>query len=189
MDEMNELLADGVGEDVYEEFYTDADSDTELDQFEFKDLVKYDFEGNDSKFDQLTALLNDTVRLGEKVVIFSYYRPTLAYLKRRLLALDYEVAVIHGGIEHDRRWDELDRFKNFNVTNILLSSEVGSEGIDLQFCSRLVNYDLPWNPMKVEQRIGRIDRVGQKSDKLSIFNFKVEECPSKSDSMSASITS
>jgi len=55
--------------------------------------------------------------------------------------------------------------------DILLSSEVGCEGLDYEFCDRLVNYDIPWNPMRVEQRIGRIDRYGQKSDKVQIFNF------------------
>jgi hypothetical protein len=56
---------------------------------------------------------------------------------------------------------------------VLLSSEVGSEGIDLQFCRIVVNYDLPWNPMRVEQRIGRVDRVNQTADRISIVNFKV----------------
>ena len=64
---------------------------------------------------------------------------------------------------------------NLLVHGYLLSSEVGSEGIDLQFYRVLVNYDLPWNPMRVEQRIGRIDRVGQQAKKLSIINFKVSD--------------
>jgi superfamily II DNA/RNA helicase len=56
-------------------------------------------------------------------------------------------------------------------TSVLLSSEVGSEGVDLQFCRFLINYDLPWNPMRVEQRIGRIDRLGQKYENISIIHF------------------
>ena len=56
----------------------------------------------------------------------------------------------------------------------MLSSEVGSEGLDMQFCNVIVNYDLPWNPMRVEQRIGRIDRIGQKFDKLHIFNLCIQ---------------
>ncbi|HOX41343.1 MAG TPA: helicase-related protein, partial [bacterium] len=58
---------------------------------------------------------------------------------------------------------------------VLLSTEVGSEGIDLQFCSTLINYDLPWNPMKVEQRIGRIDRIGQEAEKINIINLFYED--------------
>ena len=54
---------------------------------------------------------------------------------------------------------------------VLLSSRVGSEGLDFQFCHTVVNYDLPWNPMEVEQRIGRVDRIGQASDSIAIINF------------------
>ena len=65
----------------------------------------------------------------------------------------------------------IDRFQHDPTRQILLSSEVASEGVDLQFCRFLVNYDLPWNPMKVEQRIGRIDRLGQVAEKIVILNF------------------
>jgi hypothetical protein len=85
------------------------------------------------------------------------------------------VAIIHGDVPNDQRWDELDRFKDPLGPRVLLSSEVGSEGIDLQFCRVVVNYDLPWNPMRVEQRIGRIDRVGQQAQRLSIVNFKIRD--------------
>lgn len=175
VEEMNELLAEGVGDEVYEEFFGGIEPEDDFEAPDLTELMQYDFEKNDSKFAELEDLLSKTVAKGEKIVIFAYYRPTLAYLRRRLIDLKYEVAVIHGGIEHESRWEELDRFKDPSGPRILLSSEVGSEGIDLQFCNRLVNYDLPWNPMKVEQRIGRIDRVGQKAEKLSIFNFKVKD--------------
>ena len=59
--------------------------------------------------------------------------------------------------------------------DVLLSSEVGCEGLDYEFCSRMVNYDIPWNPMKIEQRIGRIDRFGQKAPKVRIYNFITSE--------------
>ena len=62
-------------------------------------------------------------------------------------------------------------FRERTDVDILLSSEVGSEGLDLQFCRVLMNYDLPWNPMKVEQRIGRVDRFGQQSPFVEIRNF------------------
>ncbi|WP_169734409.1 SNF2-related protein [Desulfocurvus vexinensis] len=136
-----------------------------------RQLLSYDFEKNDSKFKALVDVLRKEPK--EKIIIFAYYRPTLAYLRRRLVALGESVTIIHGGIPIENRWEELDRFKDPNGPRILLASEVGSEGIDLQFCRILVNYDLPWNPMRVEQRIGRIDRVGQKAKSLSIVHFKV----------------
>jgi len=171
VDEMAELLSEGVGDDFLNGSEDELELDDTLDGFDFRELLEHDFEACDSKFDKLLALLNDTD--DPKVVIFAFYRGTLSYLRRRLAAEGINVAMIHGGVEHDQRWEELDRFKNPNGPRVLLSSEVGSEGIDLQFCRTVVNYDLPWNPMRVEQRIGRIDRVGQKAKVLSIVNFKV----------------
>jgi hypothetical protein len=81
--------------------------------------------------------------------------------------------MIHGMIEN--RADVLDEFKNNPKAHILLSSEVGSEGLDMQFCNSMVNYDLPWNPMVVEQRIGRIDRFGQQSPTVNIYNIIVAD--------------
>lgn len=162
------IIAEAFGEEMQFESSEDDLSITN----NLKSILEYDFELNDSKFDELKKILASTRK--EKIIIFAYYRPTLAYLKRRLLLLGEDVALIHGGVDTEERWNEIDRFKSPQGPRILLASEVGSEGIDLQFCSTLINYDLPWNPMRVEQRIGRIDRVGQKANKLTIINFKVE---------------
>ena len=135
-------------------------------------LFQYDFIKNDSKFASLLRLLE--IENKEKVIIFSFYRGTLNYLKKRLESNGEKIAIIHGGISAEERWKEIEYFRDVAGARILLSSEVGSEGIDLQFCRIIVNYDLPWNPMRVEQRIGRIDRVGQQADRLSIVNFKIE---------------
>ena len=135
-------------------------------------LLQYDFVKNDSKFRSLLQLLK--TEKDEKMIIFSFYRGTLYYLKKQLELQGEKVAIIHGGIAPEDRWKEIEYFKDTTGARILLSSEVGSEGIDLQFCRIIVNYDLPWNPMRVEQRIGRIDRVGQQADRLSIVSFKVE---------------
>ena len=110
----------------------------------------------------------------EKIIIFSFYRGTLQYLKKQLSLQGEKVALIHGGVTPEDRWKEIKSFRDKSGARILLSSEVGSEGIDLQFCRIVVNYDLPWNPMRVEQRIGRIDRVGQQADRLSIVSFKIK---------------
>lgn len=175
MEEMLDLLAEGIGDNICDELVDDDDTDEEGLSDAFKEVVEYDFEANDKKYAELVKLLKGTPNPKEKVVIFAYYRPTLAYLRRRLTADGINAAVIHGDVEHEQRWRELDRFRDPDGPKVLLSSEVGSEGIDLQFSRFLVNYDLPWNPMRVEQRIGRIDRVGQRSEVLSIFNFKVRD--------------
>ena len=135
-------------------------------------LLKYDFVRNDSKFKMLLQVIK--ADKNEKMIIFSFYRGTLDYLKKQLELQGEKVAIIHGGITPEDRWKEIEFFRDKLGARILLSSEVGSEGIDLQFCRIVVNYDLPWNPMRVEQRIGRIDRVGQQADRLTIINFKIE---------------
>lgn len=166
-DLFNEALGENLADDFVDELIDDVDDIKNLNL-----LLSYDFIENDSKYRELQRLLKDIVP-NEKIIIFAYYRHTLAYLRNRLTMDHVETSLIHGGIPTDQRWNEIDRFKDPAGPRVLLSSEVGSEGIDLQFCRVLVNYDLPWNPMRVEQRIGRIDRVGQQAKKLSIINFKV----------------
>ena len=125
---------------------------------------------HDSKYLKLQANLRmyDKDNPGRKIVLFSFFRQTLAYLKERLLEDGFSCIVLQGGDDKDQT---LKAFKDASGPQILLSSEVGSEGVDLQFSSLLINYDLPWNPMRIEQRIGRIDRLGQQADKILIWNF------------------
>jgi SNF2 family DNA or RNA helicase len=165
-----ELLAEAIGENM-----VDADAvtaDVRIGQSIPAAILSHDFEASDRKYQQLTGLLR-TLEPTEKVVLFAFYRGTLEYLRRRLSSDRFAVAMIHGGVSDEERQYELERFRDFHGRMILLSSEVGSEGIDLQFARVLVNYDLPWNPMRIEQRIGRIDRIGQKAARLKIVNFKV----------------
>lgn len=167
-----ELYNEAMGEEVFDDLL-DENFEEELEVSAITQLLAYDFEKNDSKYKELRRMLLEILP-EEKIVIFAYYRPTLAYLTRRLMADGVNVTVIHGGVQSEQRWVELDRFRDPQGPRVLLSSEVGSEGIDLQFCRVIANYDLPWNPMRVEQRIGRIDRIGQRAQKLSIINFKVK---------------
>jgi len=167
------LLQEAFGEAAYDDLFEDA-MPKDLQNMELQDLLAHDFEANDTKYAALRRMLIEQVA-DEKVIIFAYYRGTLSYLHRRLPADGITVAIIHGGIGAEDRDKELERFEDHLGPRVLLSSEVGSEGIDLQFCRVVVNYDLPWNPMRVEQRIGRIDRVGQKAERLSIVNFKVTD--------------
>ncbi len=109
-------------------------------------------------------------RPGEKLIVFSSFKPTLRYLARRLHQDGIASETIHGDID-ERKGTVIARFEVSSNTPILLSSEIGSEGIDLQFSRVVVNYDLPWNPMRLEQRIGRIDRLGQRAETISILNL------------------
>lgn len=168
-----DLFGEAMGGEVLDDLFDD-DPGEDLSEADVARLLSYDFELNDSKYKELRRMLVEILP-DEKVVIFAYYRPTLAYLMRRLTADGISTTVIHGGILNEQRWEEIERFKDVRGPRVLLSSEVGSEGIDLQFCRVMANYDLPWNPMRIEQRIGRIDRVGQQAKHLSIVNFKVKD--------------
>lgn len=126
----------------------------------------------DSKLSALKERLRELRSAGERqVMVFSFFRRTLEYLGEQLRG-EWKVAVMHGGVDFADRERIMRRFRAGDI-DLLLVSEVGSEGLDFEFCSVVVNYDLPWNPMKVEQRIGRIDRFGQKSEKIFILNFHV----------------
>jgi len=110
-----------------------------------------------------------------RVMLFSSFRHTLRYLHSGLSDAGVRVGMVHGGVADEdrtllRRRFELERFEP-EALDVLLFSEVGCEGLDYQFCDCMINYDLPWNPMRVEQRIGRIDRNGQKSEFISIYNL------------------
>jgi SNF2 family DNA or RNA helicase len=110
-----------------------------------------------------------------KIVVFSFFRRTLEYLARVLTSRRIPNCMIHGGVPVDDRERAIDDFLERADIPVLLTSEVGGEGIDLQAASVLFNYDLPWNPMVVEQRIGRIDRIGQEARRLVILNFIVQD--------------
>ena len=138
--------------------------------------------GRDTKCDQfLDALRELEVEFSgqgvvPKIIVFSYFKRTLDYLNRRLADSGYakQCVMIHGDINPKIRERTVERFRDNPGIKILLSSEVGSEGLDFQFCNVMFNYDLPWNPMRVEQRIGRLDRYGQKSDKILIYSFSTK---------------
>ena len=127
----------------------------------------------DSKYNELIRVVHEVVDTSKKkLIVFATQIETLEYLEHRLEIDGYETELIHGSIKE--RSKIIDRFHYRPDVNILLSSEVGGEGLDMQFCDTMVNYDLPWNPMVVEQRIGRIDRFGQKSKFVHIYNLLVK---------------
>lgn len=130
----------------------------------------------DSKCAAFLSKINELERAepGRKIIVFSYFKKTLSYLSRRLSADGYPNLVISGDVPAEERGSLIRRFKEDPSIRVLLSSEVGSEGLDFQFCHIIFNYDLPWNPMVVEQRIGRVDRIGQKSQRILIYNLSVQ---------------
>ena len=133
---------------------------------------------SDNKFDALAELLGTEQDRGtKKFLLFTSFRHTISHLEAQLQKRNFRLGVIHGDIADSERRDLRRRFRlpqsNVDAIDILLSTEVGSEGLDFQFCDFLINYDVPWNPMRVEQRIGRVDRHGQMSEAVSIANFTV----------------
>ena len=136
---------------------------------------------NDTKYNYLKRALYDVWQEDEsagrpprKVVLFAFFKPTLTYLSERLIADRISSRLINGDIAIPEREVIIDEFASDRDIRVLLSSEVGSEGLDLQFASVVVNYDLPWNPMVVEQRIGRVDRIGQAVPQIVILNLVAE---------------
>ncbi len=125
----------------------------------------------DTKYKRLLEILRSYLieHPLEKVVVFSTFRATLDYLAGRLADDKLSCIVLKGG-QRQTKDEIIARFQAANGPSVLLSSEVGGEGVDLQFSRVVVNYDLPWNPMRLEQRIGRIDRLGQTADRVLIWN-------------------
>ena len=116
---------------------------------------------------KLAALRKALASLGsEKVVLFTHYFATLQWLKGSLN--DYPLVDYHGGLSAREKDEAIERFHQ--DAQILLSTDSGGEGRNLQFCHIMFNFDLPWNPMRIEQRIGRLSRIGQQKD-VYIFNL------------------
>jgi superfamily II DNA/RNA helicase len=158
--------------DDLEEIHPDIDMKQEALKYLDNVIIKGCLIGDkDSKFIKFLQIIEDLHTAGLKqIIVFSFFKFTLNYLEKKMIDFGYRVGKIHGDFSVEERYAKIKDFKNGDF-DILLSSEVGSEGLDMQFANVIVNYDLPWNPMRVEQRIGRIDRIGQKFDKLHIFNL------------------
>ena len=135
-----------------------------------------DLDPRDPKADAFVRVLRDKVRMANnKALAFTTFRHTLVYIARQAADAGLRYGIVHGGVADEERTELRRRFalpkEDPGALDVLLSSEVGGEGLDFQFCDLLINYDLPWNPMRVEQRIGRIDRYGQTSKTVVIVNL------------------
>jgi len=105
---------------------------------------------------------------GGKIIVFVRFRETLNHLVGVLSGKGISCAVFHGSLSTAEKDRQIQAFRD--ESRVLISTEAGGEGKNLQFCSTLINYDLPWNPMKIEQRIGRLHRIGQ-TEPVNIFNL------------------
>jgi len=141
-----------------------------------KILANWPKNGPDSKYENFIGILKKLKQDEQsiKVMVFAFFKDTLRYLHQRLTEDGFKSVIISGDIQPQARSLIVEKFKDDPTSEILLSSKVGSEGLDFQFCNTLFNYDLPWNPMEVEQRIGRLDRIGQDSEIIRIYNFWIE---------------
>lgn len=133
-------------------------------------------EGDESKFARLTDILNNSQFEDQKLLVFTEHRDTLNFLVRRLEGMGYtgQVAQIHGGMPYQERDQQVEFFRraaNGDGARIMVATDAAGEGINLQFCWVMVNYDIPWNPARLEQRMGRIHRYGQKHDPVIILNL------------------
>jgi SNF2 family DNA or RNA helicase len=132
--------------------------------------------GEESKFEKLRELLLDPRFQQEKMLIFTEHRDTLEFLIKRLQGMGFtgEIAQIHGGMNYQEREEQMVAFRrpiNEGGARYFVATDAAAEGINLQVCWLMVNYDLPWNPARLEQRMGRIHRYGQKHAEVYITNM------------------
>lgn len=139
--------------------------------------------GQDRKWDELSRLLQDTPEMRDadgrqrKLIIFTEHKDTLNYLTdkiRGLIGTEESVVMIHGGVKREDRRKVQELFRNDPATRVLLATDAAGEGVNLQNANLMVNYDLPWNPNRLEQRFGRIHRIGQ-TEVCHLWNMVAKE--------------
>ncbi|MFO0520866.1 MAG: helicase-related protein [bacterium] len=175
--------ADSMTPDDYENFEEEvvdqATAAQTIQELEAEIIILEDLEeqarqvvhsGQDRKWDELSRLLQDTPEMHDaagrqrKLIIFTEHRDTLNYLAtkiRGLIGSEEAVVVIHGGVKREERRKVQEMFRNDPAVRVLVATDAAGEGVNLQNANLMVNYDLPWNPNRLEQRFGRIHRIGQ----------------------------
>ncbi|MEO2036330.1 MAG: helicase-related protein, partial [Planctomycetaceae bacterium] len=137
---------------------------------------RVDDKGTESKFDKLREVITSDQFGQEKMLVFTEHRDTLTFLIRRLDGMGYtgQIAQIHGGMHYKERQNQIERFRKPSGeggARFMVCTDAAAEGVNLQFCWIMINYDVPWNPARLEQRMGRIHRYGQKHDPVIILNL------------------
>lgn len=172
----------------------EADDGTAIDDIEAVPLTEADLRGltsylerlksiSDSKFEQLRSDVDAARGAGQAIIVFTAFTDTLDYLCGRLYpSYRSQLATYTGdggriGTD-DGKWEEVSKTELVDAlrsgrVSVMLATDAASEGLNLQAASRLVNFDLPWNPMRVEQRIGRVDRIGQPAPMVTVRNYVI----------------
>jgi SNF2 family DNA or RNA helicase len=133
-----------------------------------RDMIAKEADHN-PKVEKLITILRD---FNDKILIFTKYKKSQAFLANVLKERGFKVAEFHGGLKRKEKEEQITFFKE--KADVLVSTEVGGEGRNLQFCNGMINFDLPWNPMAIEQRIGRIHRIGQTRD-VFVYNLVAKD--------------
>lgn len=173
-----EDIADLNIENGVEEALEAISLDTEEEIAELEHIISVakqaEFQHPDVKVEKLLNTIDEILSEdpNQKIIVFTEFVATQEYLKRLLVARDYTVSTLNGSMSIEERNDALREFRDHS--NIFISTDAGGEGLNLQFSNIIINYDLPWNPMKIEQRCGRADRIGQTRD-VQIYNFIIED--------------
>lgn len=166
-------IEDGVDE-ALEAISLDIEDEMQELEMIISTAKQAEFQYPDVKVEKLTDTIDSI--LGEepdqKIIIFTEFVATQSYLQKLLTSKGYTVSILNGSMSIDERNDALREFRE--KTSIFISTDAGGEGLNLQFSNIIINYDLPWNPMKIEQRCGRADRIGQKRD-VHIYNFIITD--------------
>lgn len=173
-EDLEELdIEDGV-EDALEAISLDMELEIEELQQIIAVAKQAQFQNQDAKIEPLMNAIDGIINEDstQKIIIFTEFVATQQYLRELLTKRNYTVTILNGGMSIDERNAALHEFKT--STSIFISTDAGGEGLNLQFANIIINYDLPWNPMKIEQRCGRADRIGQTRD-VHIYNFIVTD--------------
>lgn len=152
------------------------DIDAEIEELERIIAVakQAEFQYPDVKVEKLVDTIDEILSedRNQKIIVFTEFVATQAYLRKLLENRGFTVTILNGGMNIEERNEALLEFKT--KSNIFISTDAGGEGLNLQFSNIIINYDLPWNPMKIEQRCGRADRIGQQRD-VHIYNFIITD--------------
>lgn len=173
-EDIAELDIEDGDEDALEAISLDTEEEiTELEHI-ISVAKQAEFQHPDVKVEKLLSTIDEILSEdpNQKIIIFTEFVATQEYLRRLLVARNYMVSTLNGSMSIEERNDALREFRD--LSNIFISTDAGGEGLNLQFSNIIINYDLPWNPMKIEQRCGRADRIGQTRD-VQIYNFIIEE--------------
>lgn len=137
---------------------------TETRSFADKILQEYSQLKVDSKINKIIEIIDKIYKEDpeSKILIYTKHPTTLKYIVESLKPFNLKIVEFIGGLDREEKTRRIAQFRD--DAQIMISTETGAEGLNFQFCNHLINYDLPWNPMSVEQRIGRLDRIGQKKD-------------------------